>query len=323
MQQPRSLIPYAVMAPSGHNTQPWRFEVSAQRIDIFPDFSRRLPVVDADDHALFISLGCALENLLIAAAQSGVHTRVEYFPAGEQCLRVHLEGPGDIANESTRILFDAMPRRQSNRGRYEQRPLSEQHITALALAARQPDVRIELISDIKQRQQMAQHAARACEQQFSDPAFVRELQHWIRFSQRERNLQRDGLAADTMGMPFVPRWFGRLIMALTSTPQREARKVQRQAECAPLLALFCVRRNDASSWVNAGRSYQRLALTATALGIAHAHLNMPCEVINERAAMKKSLGLEDEPVLLIRLGFGKRMPMSVRRPANEVMVEHG
>jgi hypothetical protein len=323
MQHPRSLIPYAVMAPSGHNTQPWRFLVSPQRIDILPDYGRRLPVVDADDHALFISLGCALENLLIAAAQSSMAIRVEYFPAGEQCLRVHFEGPGDNADATNRMLFDAMPRRQSNRGRYEARALPEQHLTALALAARQPDVRVKLISNNEQRQQIAEHAARACEQQFSDPAFVRELQQWIRFSQRERNLQRDGLAADTMGMPFVPRWFGRLIMALTSKPQQEARKVRRQAECAPLLALFSVRRNDASSWVNAGRSYQRLALTATALGIAHAHLNMPCEVIDERMAMKQSLGLDDEPVLLIRLGFGKRMPMSVRRPANEVMVEHG
>jgi nitroreductase len=323
MQHPRCLIPYAVMAPSGHNTQPWRFVVSAEHIDIVPDFSRRLPVVDPDNRALYISLGCALENLLIAANQSAMQTQVEYFPEGEDCLRIRFVGPGEVADETNRMLFDAIPRRQSNRARYDLRPLPEQHVTALSLAVRQPDVRVTLLQDPQQRAKVARHAAVACQQQFADSAFVGELKRWIRFSERERNRHRDGLAFDTMGLPFVPRWFGSAIMALISKPHREARKVYSLIEDAPLLALFCVRRQDPSSWVNTGRSYQRMALTATALGIAHAHMNMPCEVVSERQAMKQSLDMADEPVLLIRLGFGKRMPMSVRRPTNEVIVDHG
>lgn len=54
----KTLLAYAIKAPSGHNTQPWKFRVEGNTITISPDFSRRLPIVDPDDHALFISLGC-------------------------------------------------------------------------------------------------------------------------------------------------------------------------------------------------------------------------------------------------------------------------
>ena len=63
----KEIIHYATLAPSGHNTQPWKFSIKDNSILIYPDYSRRLSVVDPDDHALFISLGCALENLVIAA----------------------------------------------------------------------------------------------------------------------------------------------------------------------------------------------------------------------------------------------------------------
>lgn len=61
------IIKYAARAPSEHNTQPWRFTITGNTITIFPDFSRSLAVADSDNHALYISLGCALENMIIAA----------------------------------------------------------------------------------------------------------------------------------------------------------------------------------------------------------------------------------------------------------------
>lgn len=70
------LVAQAVKAPSGHNTQPWHFELSGNTIEIKPDFSRSLPVVDADNRELFVSLGCATENLCIAASHKGYDATV-------------------------------------------------------------------------------------------------------------------------------------------------------------------------------------------------------------------------------------------------------
>lgn len=65
------LLRYASLAPSGHNTQPWKFQADGRRIVILPDFAQRTPIVDPDDHHLYVSLGCAAENLALSCAARG------------------------------------------------------------------------------------------------------------------------------------------------------------------------------------------------------------------------------------------------------------
>ncbi|RZN37990.1 MAG: nitroreductase, partial [Methanophagales archaeon ANME-1-THS] len=80
------LLRYAILAPSSHNSQPWKFHIRDSEIDIFADKGRWLKVADADQRELHISVGCALENLLIAAEHFGYAHREEYFPGGEDSL---------------------------------------------------------------------------------------------------------------------------------------------------------------------------------------------------------------------------------------------
>lgn len=92
----RELVRYATLAPSSHNTQCWKFALAERAVSIFPDYARRCPVVDPDDHHLFVSLGCAAENLVQAAPAMGLHCEPalvaeadETAPAGEGGSRVH------------------------------------------------------------------------------------------------------------------------------------------------------------------------------------------------------------------------------------------
>lgn len=64
-------VRFATLAANSHNTQPWRFVVRETGVSIAPDLTRRIPVVDPDDHHLFVSLGCAAENFTIAATANG------------------------------------------------------------------------------------------------------------------------------------------------------------------------------------------------------------------------------------------------------------
>jgi hypothetical protein len=77
----RFLVNYAVLAPSGHNTQPWIFRViGEQRLDLRAGRSRALAIVDPDDPALVISCGAALANLRLAAGALGLALAVEVLP---------------------------------------------------------------------------------------------------------------------------------------------------------------------------------------------------------------------------------------------------
>ncbi len=120
------LVAQAVKAPSGHNTQPWYFELSGNTIEIKPDFSRSLPVVDADNRELFISLGCATENLCIAASHKGYDATVAVNETAA-VVTIELTNRGATANP----LFTQIAKRQTNRSQYDERKISETEIVAL------------------------------------------------------------------------------------------------------------------------------------------------------------------------------------------------
>jgi len=76
----RELVAAAILAPSSHNTQPWRFRLAAHRIDLWADRTRALPVNDPDDRELLLSCGAALFNLRVASARHGLAASVVLQP---------------------------------------------------------------------------------------------------------------------------------------------------------------------------------------------------------------------------------------------------
>lgn len=315
------LVRYATMAPSGHNTQPWNFAIDGDTILLVPDLTRRLPVVDPDEHGLYISLGCALENFAIAAGHFGYWIETDYCELGDcqGCLRIRLR-PSRSSIDGT--LFHAIPLRQTNRSRYDGRPLPESHIEQLVEASRGDGVRAVPFLGVDAILQLVPFVEQATRAQMADREFVSELLHWIRFTRRESEAKRDGLSAPAMGLPNVPRWLGRLLMRTLVGPTSEARRqVSLLRSCSAAL-LFVAVRNDPPHWVELGRAFERMALRATALGVQHAHVNMPCEVLSVRRQMESALGLRPgHSLLLVRLGYALPMGRSLRRPLRELLID--
>lgn len=129
----RELVRYATLAANGHNTQPWQFAIHESAIDIHPDYSRRLPVVDPQDRELWISLGCALENLLVAARSAGYAAAVSYPDRAEL---IHVDLRPDTAQPSP--FFDAIPHRQNTRTEYDGQPVKTADLDQLGALALEP-----------------------------------------------------------------------------------------------------------------------------------------------------------------------------------------
>jgi hypothetical protein len=317
----KELVQFAIKAPSRYNAQPWQFKTSDQAIRILPDLRRRLPVVDSDDHTLFISLGCALENLMVAANHFRLDATVELFPSSEpeECVMVWFM-PKEGRNEDK--LFSAIATRQSNRGPYDTRPIPPIDLETLQRATRQEGVRCEMFVGSAEMEPLFDFILEGTRQQYRDKAFVRELVSWIRFNRVEAKKFQDGLYALAIGAPVAPRWLGTLFMTLFTNPESMAHNFSALARGSSALALFIALENDKSHWVQLGRSFQRFALTAASLGISSAHLNMPCEVMAVRKRLQSHLRLGDaQPLLLLRLGYGKPMPYSLRRPIEQVLLQ--
>lgn len=311
-------IRYATLAASSHNTQPWRFSVSNKRVRILPDLSRNTPAVDPDDHHLFVSLGCACENFLIAVRAHGRAGVMRFEPAGEGAIEI------DLVSADTQMgdLYAAIPKRQSTRSIYDGRSVPEHDLKLLQRAAAMDGVSMLLITDTLRIGIVLDFVLQANDAQIDDAAFMRELKQWIRFNPTEALQKCDGLFGGCVGSPSVPGWLGRSMFKMLMRKKSARAKLARQIRSSAGIAVFLGECEDREHWVQVGRSFQRFALQATALGIRHAHINQPIEVPSLRQSFAEALGMRGQrPDLVIRFGYAEAMPMSVRRPVKDVITD--
>lgn len=312
----RELVRYAILAANSHNTQPWQFRLSDRSILILPDPGRRLPAVDPDDHHVFASLGCAVENIVQAARAFGLRAVPSYDPDARG-IRVDL----DAAPSGWTNLFDAIPHRQSTRSDYDGRSVPPGRLRLLEAAGNGDGVRMLLFTERKQREEILSYLVAANNAQMDDVAFVAELESWIRFSYSEALSTRDGLFSKCSGNPVLPGWIGRLVFSQVFTKDAENQKYESQLRSSAGIAVFVSEKNEPAYWAEAGRCSQRFALQATALGLKHAFINQPVEVPAVRGQLATYLGVEGHrPDLVMRFGYGPELPKSLRRPVEHVIL---
>jgi hypothetical protein len=314
----KELIRYATLAPSGHNTQCWQFRVANRSISILPDLSRRTPVVDPDDHHLYVSLGCTAENLSLAARAFSLSGEVEFRPEGDGRIIITL----DPCEAEKSPLFDAIVSRQCTRSDYDGTLLSTQELRLLEAVGTGRGVSVVLLTERNAIERVLEYVIRGNTLQINNPAFRKELETWIRFNDGEAIATGDGLSARVTGNPQAPRWLGKYLLRAMLRAKSENDKVARQIRSSAGIAMFVSEINDRAHWVEAGRCYQRFALQATALGIRNAFINQPVEEASIRPEFAKAMALgSGRPDLVVRFGRGKKMPRSLRRPIESVTIQ--
>lgn len=284
---------------------------------IQPDLSRRTPVVDPDDHHLYVSLGCAAENLVQAARAFGFTGNVEFSSVSDGVITVALER--SRAEESP--LFKAIPYRQCTRTAFDGKPLGSEELQLLEAAGTGHGVALILLTEREAMEKVLEYVVQGNTMQINNPAFVSELESWIRFSDGEAIRTGDGLPARATGSPPAPRWLGRLLFRTFFRAKPDNDKYARQIRSSAGIAVFVSNVDGKAHWVESGRCYERFALQATALGIRNAFVNQPVEESGLRPEFAKALGLGDgRPDLVVRFGRGTEMPRSLRRPLKSVLL---
>ncbi len=314
----QKIVEYGTKAPSGHNTQPWKFVVNENEIRINPDFNRSLPVVDADNHALYISLGCAAENIILAARNVGYNTILEIKKddAGVDYISIRLHRDGAVQKDD---LFNYIDERQVTRNAYDDTSIAAKDLKQLIDSTKFKGVQVKSFTSQEEINRLEPFIIEGSNLQFQNKAFVDELVSWIRFSKKEVEKKRDGIWHASMGMPSAGRVMGNLIMKKFVSAKSEAKRWKKLIHSSAGYLLFIAENNDVENWVNMGRAFQRFGLLATKLNIHHAHVNMPCEEIETRKKLGIHFGLKGHLLLLVRFGYSKKMPYSYRRPVSEVL----
>jgi nitroreductase len=312
----KDLIRYATLAANSHNTQPWQFKIGGGEMEILPDMARQIAIVDPDNHHLFASLGCAAENLSIACGARGRPGVLRFNPVDDGSI-IFAYGGGLTAEP---MLLDAIPKRQSTRGDFAGQPCNAADLRSLAEAAAIPGVDLVLLTDRPQINRVRDLVVAGNSAQLASPAFLRELKAWLRFSPREAMRTGDGLFTATTGNPIAPTWLGPVMFDLAFNAEAENKKVASQLASSAGIAVFVTHKDDREHWVLAGRACQRFALQATALGLKHAFVNQPVEVVSLRPELATLVSLPGRrPDIVMRFGYGPSLPYSARRPVEAVL----
>jgi hypothetical protein len=312
----QELVRMSTLAANGHNTQPWKFRLDTARVSILPDLSRRTEVVDPDDHHLYVSLGCAAENLIVAATANGRSADVAIEDGLEPKIDISLGNSAPTAE----ALYQAIPLRQSTRSAYDGQSISSADLDLLRAAAQQDGVSVLIFSEPSELEAILEFVVAGNSAQMDDPDFVAELREWLRFSPDQAVAMGDGLFSACSGNPVVPQWIGGRLFNAFFTKDAENTKYRDHIRSSAGVAVFVGDQADPFHWIKVGQSFERFALQATALGIRNAHINQPIEVPAIRAEFARWLGMPDiRPDLVIRFGRAPALPMSLRRPVETVI----
>lgn len=320
----RYALAAGTLAPSIHNTQPWRFRVAADQsaVHLLADRRRRLPVLDPAARQLTISCGAALLNVMVALAASGVSARIRLVPdpADPDLLAVvDIAGSGAAAtSDKLARLAPAVGQRRTVRSAFAPRPLPMPVLQALLEAASSQGVEARLVSTHGERAGVTHWTVAGQHHQEVDHDFRQELLHWTR--------PDDPAAEDGI----VPAAFGR-----DSSQNRSARIPQRDfALGAPLvghdepevepeaaLLVLATARDDHAHWLVAGLALEAVLLTAAGAGVVASYLNQAVELRAIRPRLRDELRLGGQPQMLLRLGYpaDDGHPVSPRRPLAVVM----
>ena len=299
---PLALVRAAILAASPHNTQPWLFKITNSSIALYLDPKRNVGALDPYLREEHIGIGCALQNLLLAAAAHGYQATVTTTP-GKLTMIPGDTGPKLLARvdllpgtPQVSELYDAIPRRHTNRSGYiPGKSLPAEFVDALGrLTSDEPDVKLFLFTAEADRRKLAAIISASNDVIYADPEVENGSGRWIRSNWSDVQESRDGLSIDAFGQPpvataafkIMPLWLDRWIVS--RGPKDGYTKMMLRAS---LMGIITVRdRYDQENCLRAGRIWQSAHLLATARGVAGRPCNEAVEMIDyERAHERPAL----------------------------------
>ena len=288
-----SLVRAAILASSPHNSQPWRFTVSARQIDVYADQSRNIGAIDPLLREMHVGLGCALENLLLAASALGYTYQLSLLPNlnnPTHMARVRLT-PGKVQPNA---LYEAIAQRHTNRGSYDTtREVSSETLQSISsLSMGLPNVTVHWFSSRAERQRLGEWIVAATRAIIADPEQSADSAKWSRHDWRELQRARDGVTLDAQGLSPLVLTAAKMLPALSQQQNDDAwlRNTEDvHVGTAAAFGIIAVPNPQAPlERLRGGQFWQRMQLWATTQGLAMQPLNQ----LPERADREVTQDLE-------------------------------
>jgi len=308
------IVGWAILAPSGHNSQPWKYKIEDGVVKILPDYSRSRMVVDPQYRELFISLGAAGKNLEIAANHFGMiyeknisKESIDYrFKEGKKMT----DGGG---------MLEMITKRRTNRGEFWEKAVEKEKLDKLA-EVKNDRAWIEIYQNTRDKQNLAKLIHDADLVWFKSKELMEELRGWLR---DDTEMSKDGLPTGVLNLYKMATEVKYLFMGDGKAAKERAERDRLSAIKSPALAVIVSKTDTAEDWIKAGEVYQEMALKLTKMGLGNGFYNTVVELNGQRRKMGEILGIKGKVQLVVRIGYAKKgVKPSPRRPVKEVLIEN-
>ena len=322
-EQKTFLLRYAILAPSTHNTQPWKFALTVDGIRVYADYTRRMRVVDPGNRELLMSIGAAIFNLRVAAAHFGYDCSLMYNHSGDSESPIALvslapAAPHTAPDRTLDELFPCIVRRHTNRLPFLMSRIPSVVLDKFRRLDEGSRASLSISTDGILNRHVADLVAAGDKMLLADPAFRHDLAEWVRpnWSSKPDGIPGAALGARGIAAALSP-WTTKVL------DLARLRAATDKNLCTEAPALITVSAEDAvPHWLDAGELLGRILLTIEHEGLQCSYFNMPVQVPELRRDLRTLLGLQVWPQLLLRIGYCLTEPaVTPRRPVEDVLIK--
>ena len=317
-----AVVDLARHAPSVHNTQPWQFAVGPGVLTLRRDEARRLPVLDPDSRQVTISCGAAVHLARLGLRAQGLDPTAEVVRADGHGIEVRIAAEaGGPPTETELALVAAARERHMQRGRFDARPVADDVVRAMRLAAETEGAWVRFLVDSEEQVPLAVLLAKADELERDDAAYQAELAQW---ADRPAG-SSDGLPAaatapaeGTRASDLTLRKFsgGGAGSGVDAPADHDADPPVAEH---PLVAVLGTTGDTPQDWLVAGQAMSALLVRATADGVQASPLGQVLDQPWARRRLAGELGVVGHPQMVLRLGYAEPGPETPRRPIDELL----
>ncbi len=312
------LLKFAILAPSAHNTQPWNFSIRDNSIIILKNQKRLLKQGDSLTRQFYISIGCMLENVTIAANFYGLNSGIFYFNNGNKIARINFSFLSP--NKDDNHLIHQIINRCTNRGKFKKELPVASFVKEIEKESGK-GIKVFVIDDKEkdEKDSIADIVNLAQIESMDSDDFREELSHYVKPNFTKEKIGMPGFA---LGVPaFISLFLAKLIKKKNMSRVSQKKDIALLKEHTPLFIIICGEKDTQEYWVSAGHVMERIWLMAEKYGLSCAPFAAAIEHKDYYKKLQEILGTSMRPLVFLRAGYAiKKAFHSPRFTVNELLI---